>query len=147
MDPFSLVIGVGSLVEMSLQLGKCLKDAYEAAALFEEEVGSLLREIQDLESVNKSIEHLYRTETNNFISERLDLPLQDLEVWENTFKILQDCEKTVKNLSNLLEEVTGKNGVKALGWRDRIGKRLRKQAKDGELNHIKYVYSRYSIIS
>ena len=54
MDPFSVLVGVWSLIEMSLQLGKYLKDVYEAAASFEEDIGSLLREIQDLESVNKS---------------------------------------------------------------------------------------------
>ena len=54
MNPFSVLVGAGSLIEMCLQLGKYLKDVYEAAASFEKDMGSLLREIQDLESVIKS---------------------------------------------------------------------------------------------
>lgn len=38
MDPF---FGIGSLIEMSLQLEKCLNDAYDVAVSFEEEVGSV----------------------------------------------------------------------------------------------------------
>jgi hypothetical protein len=124
MDPFSLVVGIGSLIEISLALGKCLKDAYETAASFEEEMGSLLREIQDLDSVNKSIEHLHRTETSsNVASERLDLPVQEREVWQNTIKILQECTKTARRLQEVLGVI--------------VGKQLKKQSKDGELNLIR----------
>jgi hypothetical protein len=137
MDPFSVFIGVGSLIEMSLQLGKYLKIVYEAAASFEGEIGSLLHEIQDLDSVNKSIEHLHRTETGSYTSGHLELPRQDLEVWQNTIKTLQDCSETVKRLQNVLEAITGKSGVKVTGWRDGIKKQLRKQTKDGELNQIR----------
>lgn len=138
MDPFSLVVGIGSLIEISLVLGKCLKNAYEAAASFKEEMGSLLREIQDLDSVNKSIEHLHRTDTSsNVASERLDLPVQEREVWQNTIKILQECTKTARKLEEVLGVIVGKHEVKATGLRDRITKQLRKQSKDGELNLIR----------
>jgi len=101
-------------------------------------MGSLLREIQDLDSVNKSIEHLYRTETSsNFRSERLDLPVQEREVWQNAIKILQECTKTARELQKVLEVIVGRHGVKAAGFRDRITKQLRKQSKDGELNLIR----------
>lgn len=95
MDPFSYLVRAGSLIEMSLQLGTFLKDVYEAVASFEGEMESLLREIQDLDSVNKSIEHLYRTETSGYAHGHSELPRQDLEVWQNTVKILQDCPETV----------------------------------------------------
>lgn len=137
MDPFSVLVGVGSLIEMSLQLGKYLKDVYEAAASFEGEMGSLLREIQDLDSLNKSIEHLHRTETGGYTSRHPELPRQDLEVWQNTVKTLQDCSETVERLQIVLKAVTGKGGVKVTGWRDGIKKQLRKQTKDGELNQIR----------
>ena len=58
MDPLSVVVGVGSLIDLSLRLGKYLKDVHESIASFEGEIGSLLWEIQDLESVNKSIAQL-----------------------------------------------------------------------------------------
>jgi hypothetical protein len=135
MDPFSVIVGVGSLIEMSLYLAKYLKDVYEAAILFEEEVGSLLRDIQDLSSVNKSIENLYRTEICD--SNRGQLPRQDLEVWQNTVKTLQECSETVKKLQRVLEAITGKGGAKVTGWRDGIKKQMRKQSKDSELDKIR----------
>lgn len=135
MDPFSVVVGVGSLIEMSLQLGKFLKNVYEAAASFEGEVGSLLREIQDLSSVNKSIENLHRAEIGE--SSERQLPRQDLDIWQNTVKTLQECSETIKRLQRLLEDITGKGGAKVTGWRDGFKKQLRKQSKDGELKDIR----------
>jgi paraquat-inducible protein B len=135
MDPFSLAVGVGSLVEMSLQVGKYLKDIYEAATLFEDEISSLLREIQDLRSVNKSIETLYRTETDD--SNLRQLPSQDFEVWQNTVKTLQECSETLKRLQKVLETITGSGGAKVTGKRDGIKKQLKKQSKDGELAQIR----------
>jgi len=137
MDPFSILVGVGTLLEMSIQLGKYLKDVYEAAASFEGDIGSLLREIQDLDSVNKSIEHLHGTEIGPHTHGYPEPPRQDLEVWQNTAKTLKDCSDTVKSLQRVLEAITGKNGVKVTGWRDGVKKHLRKQAKDGELSQIR----------
>lgn len=87
--------------------------------------------------MNKSIEHLYRMETDNIGRQRLELPFQDLEVWQNTIKVLNNRTETTKVLQKVLNVVIGKNGIKVSGWRDRIKKHLRKQAKDGELNQIR----------
>ena len=137
MDPFSLVVGVGSLIEMSLQLSKCLKNVHEAAASFEGEMESLVREIQGLDSVNKSIEQLHRTETGIHTVGKPDLPREELEVWQNTGKTLQECSSTVQTLQNVLEGLRGKSGMKVTGWRDGIKKGLRKQSKDGELSQLR----------
>lgn len=143
MDPFSIVVGTGALLQLSLQLGKYLKDVYEAAASFQEEIGSLLSEIQDLESVNKSIEHLYKIGVNSNTSGQSELPHQDLEIWQNAVKTLQNCSNTVKRLQTVLQVITGKSGLKVTGWGDGVKKALRKQARDGELNEIRLKLSAY----
>ena len=137
MDPFSVVVGVGSLVEMSVQLGKYLKDVYEAAASFEDDIGSLFREMQDLDSVNKSIEQLHRTEAADYIFGLPELPRQDVEVWQNIANTLKKCSETLADLRKVLEAIIGSSGVKVTGRRDGIKKHLRKQAKDGELEKIR----------
>ena len=137
MDPFSIVVGVGSLIEMSLQLSKYLNNVHEAAASFEGEMESLMREIQGLESVNKSIEQLHKAETGMYTFGQPDLPRRELEVWENTAKALKECSSTVQALQSVIEGLTGKSGVKVIGLRDGIKKRLRKQSKDGELNQLR----------
>jgi len=99
MDPFSIVVGVGSLIQMSLLLGKYLKDVYESGASFEGEIGSLLHGIEDLESLNKSIEHLHRAETGMYYtSGHSEPPPQDLEIWQITVKSLKACSETVERL-------------------------------------------------
>lgn len=137
MDPFSVVVGVGSLVEISLQLGKYLKNVYEAAASFEDDIGSLFRELKDLESVNKSIEHLHNTEAAIYNFGLPELPRQGVEVWQNIAKILENCSETLEDLRKVLEAVIGSSGVKVTGRRDGIKKHLRKQAKDGELETMR----------
>ncbi|MCJ1338200.1 hypothetical protein MMC09_003485 [Bachmanniomyces sp. S44760] len=137
MDPFSLIVGVGSLIELSLALGKCLKDVYEAAASFEGEIGFLLSEIRDLDSVNKAIDHLYRTETGDYNSGYLELPPQDLKFWQNAGKNLHDCSETVEGLKKVLFAIIGDKGPKVAGKRDAILKQLRMQAKHGELNKFR----------
>lgn len=143
MDPFSISVGTLALLQLSLQLGKCLKDVYDAAASFQEEIGSLLSEIQDLESVNKSIEHLHTSGVNDHTSGRSGLSHQDREIWQNTAKTLQNCSNTVKRLQTVLQAITGKSGLKVTGWRDGVKKALRKQAKNGELHEIRLKLSAY----
>ncbi|KAL8928606.1 MAG: hypothetical protein Q9208_001840 [Pyrenodesmia sp. 3 TL-2023] len=137
MDPFAVVVGVGSLIDLSLRLGKYLKDVHESIALFEEDIGSLLREIQDLGSVNKSIAQLYQTETVALTSAYSEPPREELEVWHNTFKTLRNCTSTVKELQTLLIAITGKNGAKVAGLRDGFKKQLKKHSKDSELNRTR----------
>ena len=111
MDPFSIVIGVASLLQISAQLSKYVKGVLETAESFEGNIGLLLREIEDLESVNKSIEQLYRRESGDD-SYRQQEPLrEDLTHWENTLKILEDCSETVNRLQTVLTNIIGKGGT------------------------------------
>ena len=136
MDPFSIIIGVGSLIDMSLKLGKYVKEVNKAAATFEEDVRFLLAEIQSLNSVNKSIERVCKKE-EDVRKDQLAIPREDLEAWQNTFNVLQDCSKTVNKLADVLRAITGKTGIKVIGRRDGIKKQLRLQAKNGELGQIR----------
>ncbi|KAL8850930.1 MAG: hypothetical protein Q9221_004130 [Calogaya cf. arnoldii] len=137
MDPFSVVVGIGSLIDLSLRLGKYLKDVHESIALFEGEIGFLLRETQDLDSVNRSIAQLYETETVAFTSGRLEPSREQVEVWQNTFKTLGNCTETVEELQTLLTAISGKHGAKVKGLRDGLKKHLKKLSKDSELNRIR----------
>ncbi|KAL8669814.1 MAG: hypothetical protein Q9168_005618 [Polycauliona sp. 1 TL-2023] len=137
MDPFSVIVGVGSLIDLSLRLGKYLKDLRESIALYEGEIESFLREIQDIDSVNNSIAQLYQTETVTTTLGHSEPPRQELEAWQNTFKTLRGCAATVEELQSLLTAITGKNGAKVAGLRDGIKKQLKKQSKDSELIRIR----------
>lgn len=137
MDPFSITAGVVSLLDITWRVGKYLKDVQEGAGLVEGEIVSLLSEIQSLDSVNRSIQHLYETEVELLPDGAKGLPDRDQELWRNTANNLQDCQQTVQRLQNILEMIAGKHGKKVAGWRDGIRKQLRKQSKDGELSTIR----------
>ncbi|KAL8880635.1 MAG: hypothetical protein Q9198_001994 [Flavoplaca austrocitrina] len=114
---------------------KYLRDVHASIALYEGEIESFLGEVQDLESVNKSIAELYQTETVA-IAHGHSEP-QQLEVWQNTLKTLRSCTISVEALQTLLNEIAGKTGAKVAGLRDRIKKQLKKQSKDSELIRIR----------
>lgn len=136
MDPFSIVVGVGSLVQMCLQLGKCIKSVYEDAASFEEEI-EFLREVQDLDSVNKSLEFLHKQDTSNCISEEPELSCQEIDVRKNTMKTLQECVEKVKRLQVVIGAITKNKRDQATRRRNIIINHLRKQEKKDELNLIR----------
>ncbi|KAL8992912.1 MAG: hypothetical protein Q9169_006745, partial [Polycauliona sp. 2 TL-2023] len=133
MDSFSVAVGVGSLIDLRLRLGKYLKDVRESIASYEGEMGSFLREIQDLDSVNNSIAQLYQTEAVTTAPGHSGPPRQELEAWHNTLGTLRACTSTVEELQTLLAAITGKNGAKVTGLRDGIKKQFKKQSKDSEL--------------
>jgi hypothetical protein len=137
MDPFSIAIGVASLLDITWRVGKYLKDVQEGAGIVEGEIASLLTEIQSLDSVNRSIKHLHETEVEMLMEGVVELPERDQELWRNTANNLQDCQETVLKLQSILEAIAGKHGEKVVGWRDGIRKQLRKQSKDGELSSIR----------
>lgn len=137
MDPFSIVVGVGSLLDITVRVVKYLKDVQEAAGLVEGEITSILTEIQALDSVNRSIKHLHEAEIESLPAGSLGLPDRDQELWQTTANNLQDCEGSVRRLQSVLETIAGRHGDKEAGWRDGIKKQLRMRSKDGELNRIR----------
>jgi hypothetical protein len=137
MDPFSIAIGVASLLDITWRVAKYLKDVQEGAGLVEGEITSLLSEIQALDSINRSIKHLHETEVENLPTDSVGLPDRDQELWRNTANNLRDCQGTVQRLQTVLDAIIGGHSNKVVGWRDGIKKQLRKQSKDGELSSIR----------
>ncbi|KAG7008290.1 hypothetical protein G7Y79_00006g019100 [Physcia stellaris] len=133
MDPFSVTVGVASLLELSLKVGKVLLGIRSSIASFEEDVASLLYEIRHLQSVNSAIEHLYSRTTGQQINAQKE---PHREIWRNTEDALRDCLKTIRKVEEALEAIVGKKGGKNNGLLDAIGKHLRKQAREGELKQL-----------
>ena len=138
MDPLSISVGAISIIDLTRKLGKYFKEFYEAIASFEDDVEFLLSQIQDLGSVTKSIENLYREKESGLSAHaRPEFARQEGEAWQNIFKTLQLCSETIHKLQIILNAIIGKNESKVTGKRDGIRKELRKQSKDGELDRIR----------
>ncbi|RDW80348.1 hypothetical protein BP5796_05046 [Coleophoma crateriformis] len=147
MDPFSITIGLASMLDITVRVIKYLKEVQEAAGVIGEELVSLANEIQALGSLGRSIQHLHDTEVQSLLGGFADLPDRDQELWRLTSSNLQDCKTLVGRLRDLFTEIAGKHGDKVGGWADSIKKQLRKQSKDGELNKIRsqIIVSRQSL--
>ncbi|RDW69224.1 hypothetical protein BP6252_08244 [Coleophoma cylindrospora] len=137
MDPFSITIGLASMLDITVRVVKYLKEVQDAAGVIGEELATLVNEIQALGSLGRSIQHLHDTEVQSLLGGFADLPDRDQELWRVTSSNLQDCKALVGRLRDLFTEIAGKHGDKVGGWADSIKKQLRKQSKDGELNKIR----------
>lgn len=137
MDPFSITVGVVGLLDVTWRVVSYLKDVHEAAGQVEGEIAALLSEMNNLESLNKSIKHLHETEVESLPDDAKGLPGQDHDLWRITASNVHECHETVKKLEIILVGIAGKHGNKVAGWRDGIRKQLRKQSKDGELNNMR----------
>ena len=84
---------------------------------------------------------MQKTEAAAPTLELLDLPGQDVEVWQNMTRILARCTKTVQVLRKVLDAVIGSGGVTVTGRRDAVKKQLRMQAKDGDIEKIRVTLS------
>ena len=134
MDPFSIVVGVAGLLQVSAQLSQYVKVVLETASMFEGNINFLSREIEDLESVNISIKQLYEGDSVKYSYRQQEQLPQDLATWENTLKTLENCSETVQKLQNILNDILGKGGT---GQLDSFKKRFRMQAKESELDKIR----------
>lgn len=137
MDGFSIALGIVQLFDITWRVGKYLKDVHEGAGIVEGEIASLLSEIQALESVNRSIQHLHETEVEILPAGATKLPDRDRELWQITGSNLQECQKTVEKLEAIILAIVGKHGEKVAGWREGIKMQLRKQSKEGQLTSIR----------
>ena len=137
MDPFSIIVGVAGLLDITVRVVKNVKDVQEAAGLVEGELISILGEIQALDSINRSIKDLHEAEIESLPTGSLGLPHRDQELWQTTAGNLRECEGSFRKLQSVLEIIAGRHGDKLAGWRESIRKQLRMRSKDGELNRIR----------
>lgn len=136
MDPFSIIVGSASLIDLTIRVGRFLKEIHSAAENIGEDIISLSREIQALDMVNNSIQHLHEVEIGGLQGDR-DVSDETRKKWNNTSQILQDCQTTVRRLEAVLEKIVGVEGALVLGRRDSIKKYLRMKSKDNDLIQIR----------
>lgn len=121
MDPFSIIVGTTSLIDVCVRVVTFLQDFHEAAAKVEAEISALQHEFEALIAVNESIHTLFEEELEKAKLKQRELeavpggspddskdadPVQN--IWREIGRNLQDCEVVVKKLEELVREIMGK---------------------------------------
>lgn len=132
-DPFSIVAGTLSLIDVCWRFGVYLHDVQAGAAKIDDEIASLSREIEHLQSVNESVCATYKEIHKP--SSKQEASLTYLEThWRLMRSNLQDCQLLVEALEGLVREIIGKEtlkeGSKVAKKFDGFKKQLKKQSRE-----------------
>ncbi|KAF2817454.1 uncharacterized protein BDZ99DRAFT_374465 [Mytilinidion resinicola] len=144
MDPFSLVAGTTSVVDVLLRFGSYLKHIHDAAGTIDEDIAALIHEIDALISVNTSIEDTSKIEQARIPSSSL-ADLNRLEgLWRSVGVLRKDCQTTVERLQAVVQGIFGKEGTpKSTGKVDALKRTLRKDKKIDEIKDLRLQLTNY----
>ena len=139
-DPFSIIAGTLGVIDVCYRFGRYLKNVQAGAAQIELEIGSLLREIGALQAVNETIKDSYQDLRNSFSPDEAQSKLIET-LWRNIATNLQDCQRLVKELEELVKNIIGKEVsnerseiTKKL---DGFRKQLRRESKEGDFTNLR----------
>ncbi|RDL38843.1 Uncharacterized protein BP5553_03183 [Venustampulla echinocandica] len=139
-DPFSITAASAGLIEILWNCSGYVKKILESAGKIDETIFGLDHEIGALISVNKSLEEAYNAENIKFPGTSLVEKARVESLWHNVGTLLQDCQKTVEELAELLSEVSGtaSSATSKLGGKiDNLKKSIRMDIKDDEFKKIR----------
>lgn len=143
MDPFSIAAGTAGLLDVCWRVISYLHEVQASANKVEEEIASLLKEVEALYVVNKAIDGVWAAEQKVIPGASLADPGRVESLWRNVGTILQDCQRTVEKLEISVKGIIGKEGAKVASKLDGIRKQLRRQSKDGELHQLRAQLTNY----
>ncbi len=136
-DPFSIVVGTVSLLDVCLRVGKYIYDIKVGADEVNDEIEALSRQVEAIISVIQSIKSIFEDDlarATETISKKQD-GIQSL--WEEVGKNVQSCQATLVKLFALLKLIVGKESRKVLSKLDGLRKFLRKQSKEAEFGMLR----------
>ncbi|KAF2480901.1 tetratricopeptide repeat domain-containing protein [Neohortaea acidophila] len=131
MDVFSAVVTAASLADITIRLIKYLRDVKQAAEDVDEEIDSLIREVESLQVVHTQIQEEYERHVQ-------DAALDSKEniLWFHTGKTLQETRQLAVKLEICVREIYGEN-PHTKGPIDGLRKANRKRSRDSRLVDIR----------
>ncbi|KAL8825523.1 MAG: hypothetical protein Q9170_007758 [Blastenia crenularia] len=135
-DPFSIVAGTTSLLDVCWRVGAYLGKVKAASGKIERDLSALIFEVKALTAVNESIQALWDINKEKSLEDSFRDAARIRVLWHDIDLTLDGCRHVMSRLELLVEEIIGKDGFEVRGKRDGIKKVLRKQSKDEELCDI-----------
>ena len=137
MDPFSIVVGSFSLVDVCFRLVRELKDFAKAVAGIDQEIGELVHHIDTVAIVVGSIKDAFGTNVGSK-PEKVEKELDPIrQLWQNAGRVLHDCQSQMEKLESLIKGIKGKDRTQGPRKIDGFLKQLRKQSRDEEYRSIR----------
>ena len=107
MDPFSVVVGAVSLVDVSVRVIKCLHNFKESVAGTKDEIQALELEINSIRSISESIQHSFKHEVNGDSGKPATDPSEADTLWKNIGATIWNCQKLVCDLEDIMLHILG----------------------------------------
>jgi DNA-binding transcriptional MerR regulator len=136
-DPFSIIAGSASLLDISWRVISYISRIQEAAARVEDELSALSKEIESLVSVNSSLEDVWTSEQKAFLATSVTDTVRIDSLWRNVGTNLRDCRLVLEKLDDLLKAVHGKAGPLSPGKLDNLIKQLRRESRDDDFRQLR----------
>lgn len=107
MDPFAIVAGACSLVDISIRVVRYLRGVKESIAGTKDELESLEHEINSIKSISESIKASFEDEAKNGSGKSVADPTKAQALWENIGNTLRSCDRRLRDLAEVIQHVTG----------------------------------------
>ncbi len=107
MDPFSVVVGTYSVVDISTRLVRFLRSFKDSVAGTKDELESLEHEINSIQSISESIKDSFEDEVKNCSGVSVADPTKAESLWRNVSNTLRSCERRLGDLAEILQHVAG----------------------------------------
>ena len=138
-DPFSIIVGTASLIDVCWRFGSYLHGIQAGAAKIDDEIETLSRDIEALRVINETIRDSYK-ELPGYLSSEIERSKHVERLWRNVSSNLESCRLIVEELELLVEGIMGKEPAKKESKIMRkfggFRKQLRKQSREGEFNKL-----------
>ena len=129
-DPFSIVAGAISIVDVCQRLVTFLVRVKQGCDTIDDELDGLIADVNSLNAVSKLVRESFERD----ISGGYDAPSKDEEatanLWRATANALQDCQTTISELDVWVQKVVGDGGSSTS---DKLRKYFRKIFKEDQL--------------
>lgn len=136
MDPLSVVASSLSIADICIRLVAYLRDVQKVTATIEDELTSLIREVEALNSITATIHGTFRNEHSTLAP--YGTPREKCDhLWEHVGRTLHDCETVIRKLEDTVKDVHGKKGPAVSGFRDAVHKAQKRRSRDGELRQCR----------
>ena len=137
-DPLSVLASTASLVDICIRLVNYLRDVEKAVSTINEDIASLIREIEALNVISKSLQDAFKNKISDDSDGEEDVKdEQNEESWKHVRRTLENCQVVAEKLEAIVKEMYGKSGPSVSGLRDSIGKAHRKRSRDGDVRQCR----------
>ncbi|KAK2594963.1 hypothetical protein QQS21_007321 [Conoideocrella luteorostrata] len=141
--PISIGVGALAVVGVCTQLGTNIYELQRAISGIEDEVSTLLSDVDRLKALCHTVKAAYETRSDNAIPESTEQAQRTKDLWAHLGKELEHCRLVVTKLDGIVEKIRGHSKSSVPRKIDVIGKTIRKMLKDKDLDDCRKQMATY----